>query len=62
MPFYTKDDKFVCKVCGKTVQKYNKWQHENRRFHKLIKFCKENVNKMINESQLNSVPNNNLVN
>lgn len=52
MPKYTKDDKYICDVCGKEVQKYNKWHHNKVRYHKLLKFCKEKINKIILDSQI----------
>ena len=51
---YTKDDKYICNICGKTVQKYNKTRHNRRKFHKLIEYCKKTINDLIIKSQINS--------
>lgn len=53
---YTKYDFYKCEICGKDVQKWNKWQHNKMRYHKLLEFCKKRVNEIIEESQLNSAP------
>lgn len=54
MPKFTKDCKYICKICGKTVQKWNKARHQKAKYHRLLEFCKIKVNEMIQESQLKS--------
>lgn len=54
---YTKNDKYICQICGKKVNKYNKVQHEKRKYHKLLAFCKIKVNEMIQQAQLKSAEN-----
>ncbi len=48
---------YICVICGKTVKKWNKTQHESQKYHKLLEFCKIKINDAINEVQLNSSPN-----
>ena len=50
----TKDSKYICKTCGKNVQKWNKTHHENTKYHRLLIFCKNKINDIIDQSQLKS--------
>lgn len=49
--------RYKCKGCGKILAYYNRYHHENSGKHKFITFTRSQVDSLIEQSQLNSIPN-----